>query len=86
MREPASAFYLLMNTLVGPALGPFVIGQFSDLCLRDGMDSALALQSAMSWGLGAFALSKVALLLACRYLAADKTNLLQRAAALSESE
>ena len=54
MREPASAYSLLMNTLVGLALGPFLIGQFSDLCFRDGMDSALALQSAISWGLGAF--------------------------------
>ena len=75
-----------MNTFVGLVLMPFLIGQFSDLYFRDGMDSALALQAGMSWGLGAFALSKVALLLACRYLAADKTNLLQRAAALSEPE
>jgi MFS family permease len=84
MRATASAYYLLMNTFVGLALGPFLIGQFSDLYFRDGMDSALALQSAMSWGLGAFALSTVALLLACRYLAADETNRLQRAAALGE--
>ncbi|NCF45747.1 MAG: MFS transporter [Proteobacteria bacterium] len=84
MRATASAYYLLMNTFVGLALGPFLIGQFSDLYFRDGMDSALALQSAMSWGLGAFALSTAALLLACRYLAADETNRLQRAAALGE--
>jgi hypothetical protein len=38
----------------------------------------------MTWGLGAFALSVVALLLACRYLAADETSRLDRAAALGE--
>jgi MFS family permease len=84
MRATASAYYLLMNTFVGLALGPFLIGQFSDLYNRSGVDSAEALQLAMTWGLGAFALSVVALLLACRYLAADETSRLDRAAALGE--
>ncbi len=84
MRATASAYYLLMNTFVGLALGPFLIGQFSDLYFRAGVDSATALQSAMSWGLAAFGLSAVALLLACRYLADDETNRLERAAALGE--
>jgi hypothetical protein len=84
MRATASAFYLLMNTFVGLALGPFLIGQFSDIYYRAGVDSAVALQSAMTWGLGAFALSVAALLLACRYLAADETSRLERAAAFGE--
>jgi len=84
MRATASAYYLLMNTFVGLALGPFLIGQFSDLYYRGGVDSAVALQTAMTWGLGAFALSVAALLLACRYLAADETSRLERAAAFGE--
>jgi MFS family permease len=84
MRATASAYYLLMNTFVGLALGPFLIGQFRDLYNRSGVDSAEALQLAMTWGLGAFALSVVALLLACRYLAADETSRLDRAVALGE--
>jgi MFS family permease len=84
MRATASAYYLLMNTFVGLALGPFLIGQFSDLYNRSGVDSAEALQLAMTWGLGAFALSVLALLLACRYLASDETSRLDRAAALGE--
>lgn len=84
MRATASAYYLLMNTFVGLALGPFLIGQFSDIYYRAGVDSAVALQSAMTWGLGAFALSIAALLLACRYLALDETSRLERAAAFGE--
>lgn len=84
MRATASAYYLLMNTFIGLALGPFLIGQFSDLYFRSGVDSAVALQSAMTWGLGAFALSVAALLLACRYLPADETSRLERAAAFGE--
>ena len=84
MRATASAYYLLMNTFVGLALGPFLIGQFSDIYYRAGVDSADALQSAMTWGLGAFALSIAALLLACRYLADDESSRLDRAAAFGE--
>jgi MFS family permease len=73
-----------MNTFVGLALGPFLIGQFSDLYYRGGVNSADALQLAMTWGLGAFALSIVALLLACRYLADDESSRLDRAAAMGE--
>jgi len=61
-----------------------LIGQFSDLYYLSGVDSAEALQLAMTWGLGAFALSVLALLLACRYLASDETSRLDRAAALGE--
>jgi MFS family permease len=84
MRATASAYYLLMNTFVGLALGPFLIGQFSDLYNRSGVDSAHSLQLAMTWGLGAFALSVAALLLACRYLADDESTRLDRAAAFGE--
>jgi MFS family permease len=84
MRATASAYYLLMNTFVGLALGPFLIGQFSDLYNRSGVDSADSLQLAMTWGLGAFALSVAALLLACRYLADDESTRLDRAAAFGE--
>lgn len=84
MRATASAFYLLMNTFVGLALGPFLIGQFSDLYNRSGVESADALQLAMTLGLGAFALSVAALLLACRYLADDESSRLERAAAFGE--
>ena len=84
MRATASAFYLLMNTFVGLALGPFLIGQFSDLYNRSGVESADALQLAMTLGLGAFALSVAGLLLACRYLADDESSRLERAAAFGE--
>jgi MFS family permease len=84
MRATASAYYLLMNTFVGLALGPFLIGQFSDLYNRSGVDSADSLQLAMTWGLGAFALSIAALFLACRYLADDESTRLDRAAAFGE--
>ena len=84
MRATASAYYLLMNTFVGLALGPFLIGQFSDLYIAAGTESKFALQTAMAWGLAPFALSVVMLLLASRYLADDEASRIDRARALGE--
>jgi hypothetical protein len=84
MRATASAYYLLMNTFVGLALGPFLIGQFSDLYIAAGTESKFALQTAMAWGLSPFALSVVMLLLASRYLADDEASRIDRARALGE--
>ena len=84
MRATASAWYLLMNTFLGLALGPFLIGQFSDLYVAAGVESDVALQGAMAWGLAIFALSVITLSLACRYLPADEASRLDRARSYGE--
>jgi MFS family permease len=84
MRATASAYYLLMNTFIGLALGPFLIGQFSDLSIAAGTQDKFALQSAMGWGLTPFLLSFIMLLLASRYLGADENSRIVRAHSLGE--
>ena len=56
MRATASAYYVLMNTFIGLALGPYLMGQISDLNAAAGMDTGEALRSAVTAGLGMFAL------------------------------
>ena len=51
MRAMASAFYLLMVTFIGLALGPFTMGQLSDAFAKSGMTPADALREGMLWGL-----------------------------------
>ncbi len=51
MRAMASAFYLLMVTFIGLALGPFTMGQLSDAFATAGMTPADALREGMLWGL-----------------------------------
>ena len=85
MRATASAYYVLMNTFVGLALGPYLMGQISDVYIHAAIPAGEALRSAMTWGLLMFAFSAAFLLLALKYLAADESSRLSRAAALGEN-
>jgi MFS family permease len=76
MRATASAFYLLIVTFVGLALGPYTVGLLSDR-LGD-------LPSAMRWALCANAGALALLLLAMRHLGADEASLRERARAAGE--
>jgi MFS family permease len=86
MRATASAYYVLMNTFLGLALGPYLMGQLSDLNMAAGMQPGAALQEAMTWGLLAFAVSALFLLAALKYLGADEASRVERARALGEPD
>lgn len=85
MRATASAYYLLMNTFIGLALGPFMMGQFSDLHISAGVDEGLALRYAMTWGLALFVIGFGCIFMACRYLGADEDTRLTRASSFGEA-
>ena len=84
MRAVAGAYYILVNTLIGLALGPYVIGQLSDLFLGSGMNSSDALRLAMLCALAMFVVTLTFLFLAMRHLPKDERTRLQRAKALGE--
>ena len=74
MRATASAYYILMITFIGLALGPFMIGQISDFYTAGGLDDGAALRNAMMWSLIMFAASLGLITLAMRYLPADEAR------------
>ncbi len=76
MRAVASAFYILILTFIGLALGPYTIGALSD-ALGD-------LAMAMRIALGANLVSAAILLLLHRSLARDEATLRERAQAAGE--
>jgi MFS family permease len=78
MRATASAFYLLVITFVGLALGPYSIGLLSDR-LGD-------LRQAMLFALGANAVALGLVLLAARTLGADEATRVARARAAGEPD
>ncbi len=84
MRASASAFYILVFTFVGLALGPYSIGQMSDALTASGIDSGEALRQAMLSALVMFTVTVIALLLASRYLASEEASRLERARAAGE--
>ena len=84
MRAVAGAWFLLMNTMIGLALGPYLMGRLSDLFARGGADSGAALTDAIAYGLGIFGLTTLFLLLAMKHLPKDEATRLARAEAVGE--
>jgi MFS family permease len=84
MRAVAGAYYILVNTFVGLALGPYVMGQLSDLYAVAGAQPAAALQQAITTALLIFCVTLVFLTLAWRHLGPDEASRLDRARALGE--
>ena len=84
MRGTASAFYILMITFIGLALGPYSIGKLSDALAQGGMSSSEALRTSMMVGVAPFALTLLFLLLASRHVKAEEESRVERALAAGE--
>ncbi len=84
MRAVAGAYYILVNTMIGLAMGPFMMGQMSDVFAATGMDSAASLRAAIACSLLMFLVTLVFLTLAWRHLPKDEGSRLARARALGE--
>jgi MFS family permease len=85
MRALASAYYILMVTFIGLALGPYLMGQVSDIYINAGLGEGDALRRAMMWGCAMLGVSMIFLLGAVRFLALEEDNRLDRAQALGEA-
>ena len=85
MRAIASAFYILMLTFIGLALGPYSIGLASDLLVQAGYDGAQALKYAMMLGLTALIPATINLVISSQSLQTEEASRLDRAKALGES-
>ena len=77
MRAVAGAYYILINTMIGLALGPYFMGQMSDMYAAGGMSPAQSLQTAMATSLLVFGLTLIFLTLAWRHLPKDETSRLR---------
>ena len=84
MRAVATAYYILISTFVGLALGPYTIGLISDHFSAGGMDDANALRWGISCSLLIFIVTLTSLVIAVRHLPEDERTRLDRARALGE--
>lgn len=84
MRAIASAFYIMMVTFIGLALGPYTIGQISDALSKSGMSSAEGLTNGMLYGVGMYAVALVMVVLSVGFVDQDMKTRLSRAQALGE--
>lgn len=84
MRGIATAFYILMVSMLGLALGPYSVGKLSDIYFANGFSEAEALRTALASGLSVLVISAVALIGACYYLPKEEKTRLERAKLLGE--
>jgi hypothetical protein len=92
MRAVASAFFILMLSMIGLALGPYLAGMVSDIYtvqfLADGLlkstSEAIALKQSLALTLIVLIIPIILLSIACRYLKKDEENLYDKARALGE--
>jgi hypothetical protein len=78
MRAVAGAF-LLVNRMIGLAMGPYFMGQLSDVYRVGGMDRGESLQTTIATGLLIFVATFFLLILAWRHLPKDESTRLARA-------
>ncbi|MBV1905565.1 MAG: MFS transporter [Pseudomonadales bacterium] len=86
MRAISSAFYILMITFIGLALGPYLVGYVSDSIGQSGVMSGEALRQSMIFSLWMFALAGVFILASFRFLARDEATRIERAKAAGETD
>ncbi|MCZ6617603.1 MAG: MFS transporter, partial [Gammaproteobacteria bacterium] len=84
MRAVAGAYFILINTFLGLALGPYVMGQLSDMFQAGGMNDADALRTAIAVSTLTLIPALFFLYMAQRHLPHDEATRLERARALGE--
>ena len=84
MRGVAGAFYILMVSMLGLALGPYCVGKLSDIYFINGLSEAEALRNALASGLSVLSITTLALIGACYYLPKEEKTRLERARRLGE--
>jgi MFS family permease len=79
MRASATAFYILMVTFIGLALGPYTMGQISDFYIRNEVDPASAIRNGMVLGLLIFVIASAFLVVATVRVTDEERNRMTRA-------
>jgi len=84
MRAVAGAYFILVNTFIGLALGPYFIGLISDMYHAGGMTEAESLRNAIGVCMLTLIPALVFMYLAQKHLPADEATRLDRARSLGE--
>ncbi|MDG2060780.1 MAG: MFS transporter [SAR86 cluster bacterium] len=84
MRALAGAFYLLIVSMIGLALGPYSVGFISNTLQDQGMNDGESLKFALASSLVILVITIIALSFAGKYLAKEERSLLSKAKSLGE--
>ena len=84
MRGMASAYFILMASVVGLALGPYTVGKVADIFISYGNGTADALSFSMQTLSIVFLVSLTLLFFAVKYLPTEEETKYERARKLGE--
>ena len=84
MRGMAAAFFILTLSMIGLALGPYTVGQLSDVFFAQGMTSGDGLRLSMALVLIVLIIPVIFISIACFNLEQEEDNLLSKARSLGE--
>ena len=84
MRAMISAFWILMASIVGLALGPYSIGKLADYFLSIDFSTADSISYSIQIWCLVFIISLISLVLATRFLPSEEQTKVERAVALGE--
>jgi MFS family permease len=84
MRAVAGAYYILVNTFIGLALGPYFMGLISDAFHAGGLNEAESLRNSITVCTLTLIPALIFMYLAQRHLPKDEASRLERAASLGE--
>ena len=85
MRASSFAFYILLITFIGLALGPYTIGQASDRLAEQGADGGEALRQGAALRPDSLRRERGALVFASRHIGRDEASRVERARAAGET-
>ena len=83
-RATASAFYFLITSFIGGALGPYLIGYISDILMVGGANEAESLRQSLLWSLLMPLVGMVLIIIALKNIEVDEASLLTRSRTLGE--
>jgi len=84
MRAMSGAFFILTLSMIGLALGPYILGRISDLFEYQGYTAGDAMQTSMALILLILLIPCVTLFMAVKHLKRDEESVTERARALGE--
>ena len=84
MRGMAAAFFILTLSMIGLELGPYTVGQLSDVFFAQGMTSGDGLRLSMALVLIVLIIPVIFISIACFNLEQEEDNLLSKARSLGE--
>jgi len=84
MRAIAGAFFILMLSMLGMALGPYLTGEISDILISQGVNDGDSIRTALALCTCVLVITLGCLMTACKFLPEEEKNKIEIARSYGE--